>query len=137
MGLRPLIIDEVFKADCGYLRKFSEDPKNWYVLGEDLESSFIPGDNPEYILKTNFDYRVVLTITDAPTRKPFRHLTISVPGRAYPHPSAVFTIAHYLGFTGATVVEDVVSEPGPWGVVQDSDEGGIVVQQEYEIPKLN
>jgi len=139
MNLRPLVLDDAFKAECQRLRDFAADPKNWYVLGDDMKPPFLPGDKPEYVLQTDFGYRVVLTITHVPTKKPkpFRHLSVSVPGDKAPHPIAVFTFAHHLGFTGATVTDDAVTEPGPWALAQDEDEGCIVVQQDYEIPNVS
>jgi len=132
MTLRPFLIDDKFKADCERLRVFAENPKNWYVLDE---TKMVPGDNPQYVL--HFDsYRAVFTITHAPKLKPepFRHLTVSIPGENYPHPLVVLTLAHYLGFTGATLDNDVVSQPGPWGIGADDDEGCAIVQQDYEVP---
>ena len=36
MNLRPLVLDDAFKAECQRLRDFAADPKNWYVLGDDM-----------------------------------------------------------------------------------------------------
>jgi len=137
MTARPFLIDEKFKADCERLRVFAESPKNWYLFDE---TNHVPGDNPQYVLE--FDsYRAVFTITHAPKfkPKPFRHLTVSVPGPgdAYPHPLVVVTLAHYLGFTGATLDNAVVKEPGPWGIGLDEDDECAIVQQEYEVPNVN
>ena len=129
-AMRPFLIDDAFKADCERLREFAENPKNWYLFGE---VDWTPGDRPEYTIETSFGYKAVFTITHAPDFKPepFRHLTISVAARDLPNPVVVWTVAHYLGFTGAEVVDDIVSERGPWGVGIDNDEGCIVVQQPY------
>lgn len=133
MNMRPLALDKEFEAQCKKLQKFAEDKANWYVLGEDMEPPFIPGDKPEYVIETEFSYRVVLTITHVPSKKPepFRHLTISVPGGAYPHPFAVFTVAHLLGFTGTKMIDGAVTNPGPWAMTHDPDEGCIIVQQDF------
>jgi hypothetical protein len=89
-----------------------------------------------YSFQTEFGFRVVFTITHAPEHKPqpFRHLSISVPGKDYPNPMVVFTIAHHLGFTGATVEDDVATAPGKWGMATDDKEHCIVVQEPYEVP---
>lgn len=130
---RLLELDDAFKAECKRLREHAENPKHWYVLGK---TDFVPGDRPEYVIKTEFGYRLVFTITHAPDHKPepFRHLSISVPGKNYPHPVAVWTIAHFLGFTGATVQDDAATEPGPWGIAIDEKEHCIVVQEPYKVP---
>jgi len=136
VNVRPLVIDDALKAECARLRIFAEDPKNWYVIGE---TKFVPGDRPEYVIRTAFGFRVVFTITHALEHRPepIRHMTISVSGKNYPNPMVVFTLAHYLGFTGASVVNDVVPEPGPWAMAIDDGEHCIIVQQAYEIPDVH
>ena len=131
MNTRPLVLDDALKAECGRLREFAEDPKHWYLFGE---TDFVPGERPGYILMTDFGFRIVFTITHAPEHspKPFRHMTISVSGKNFPNPVAVYTLAHQLGFTGATVKGDVVTEPGPWALAVDDDDHCIIVQQPYE-----
>lgn len=57
-----------------------------------------PGDDHRFVAQLGA-YRAVFTITHAKDIV-FRHLTVSVPGRKYPHPAAVFMIADALGFTG-------------------------------------
>jgi hypothetical protein len=128
---RPLALDYDFKAECARLREFAEKQENWYVLGK---TTVVPGDEPEYSFQTEFGFRVVFTITHAPEHKPqpFRHLSISVSGKDYPNPVAVYTIAHHLGFTGATVKDDVATEPGKWGMAVDDEEHCIVVQEPYD-----
>lgn len=132
MKMRLLGITDDFKERCDALRRFAEDPANWYRYGQTSE---VPGNNPNYVLETAFGYRAVFTITHAPDHqpKPFRHLSISVSGDEYPNPTAVFTIAHYLGFTGAVLQKDVAVEPGYWGIAVDENEHCIVVQQDYEM----
>jgi hypothetical protein len=132
VNTRPLVIDDALKAECRRLREFAEVPRNWYVVGK---TTLVPGDKPEYVIETEFGFRVVFTITHAPFHKPdpFRHMSISVPGDKFPHPVVVWTIAHHLGFTGADVQDDVVLEPAEtWGVAMDRDERCMVVQQPYE-----
>lgn len=130
--IRPLVINDAFRAECRRLREFAEDPKNWYLFGE---ADWVPGDRPEYVLRTGAGYRVVFTITHAPQFRPepFRHMTISIPGEGYPHSDVVLIMAHQLGFTGAEVDGDVVTRPGRWNVGVDEDEGCVVVQQPYEV----
>ena len=134
MNVRPLVIDDAFKAECRRLREFAENPKNWYELGENLEPPFVPGDRPEYVLKTEFGFRVVFTITHVPSHRPqpFRHMTISVPGENQPNPTVVFTIAHHLGFTGAVTTDGVATEPGKWGIAANREDDCITVQEPYE-----
>jgi len=95
----------------------------------------VPGDRPEYVLRTETGYRVVFTITHAPgfRPEPFRHMTISIPGESYPHEDVVMTMAHQLGFTGAEADGDIVTRPGPWRIGIDEDERCVVVQQTYEV----
>ena len=131
MKSRPLKLTDELKAACTKLREFAEKPENWYVVGK---TTIIPGDRDEYMIQTSFGYRVVFTITHAPEHKPepFRHISVSVPSGAYPNPIVVWTFAHLLGFTGATMEEDVAIEPGPtWGIAIDKDENCIVVQQPF------
>lgn len=137
MNTRPLFLDDAFKEACRQLREFAERRENWYVLDENLEAPFVPGDRDEYVLRTEFGYRVVFTITHAPSQReqPFRHMTISVPAEGKsPNPVAVFTVAHHLGFTGAKVEDDVATEPGRWALATDWDDECIVVQEPYEVP---
>ncbi len=130
MSVRPLALDSDFKAECARLREFAEKPENWYAIGR---TTVVPGDQPGYSFMSEFGFRVVFTITDAPDHIPqlFRHLSISVPSKDYPNPVVVYTIAHHLGFTGAIVKDDIATEPGRWGMAIDDKEHCIVVQEPY------
>lgn len=131
---RPLLVDDQFRAECRRLREFAEDPKNWYLFEE---SDWVPGNRPEYVLESDYGYRAVFTITHAPgfRPEPFRHLSVSVPTEGkMPHHIVVFTLAHWLGFTGASVEDDVAVRPGKWGLGIDDNEGCVVVQEIYQPP---
>lgn len=126
---RILTLSDEVKEKAAALAEFASRRENWYFGGE---SDFVPGDNPDYVLRMN-DYRCVFTYTLADS-KLYRHLTISVPGKNYPHPAAVLTVAHMFGFTGAKLAhgtDDVVAEAGEdWQMAAKEAERCIVVVQE-------
>lgn len=95
MKLRPLIIDDQFKAEVAVIKRYAE--AKHYVPGEDAQP---PGDDPMHVLTTDFGYRVVFSFTQMPDRL-YRDLSISVltPGK-WPNPFAAFTLAQEFGFTG-------------------------------------
>lgn len=129
--MRSLVIDDDLRVRCADVRAFAERSENWYRYGQ---VDWIPGDRPEYVVRTLGGYRAVFTITYAPEQRPvpFRHLTVSVEGPSYPNPIVVWTIAKMLGFSGAEADDDVVATPGPWGVALDDAEHCVVVQQPVE-----
>ena len=130
-GVRPFVVDDALKEACRCLREHAEKTENWYVIGK---SAWVPGDRPEYVVQTEFGFQFVFTITHVPeySKLPYRHMTISVPGGRYPHNLVVWTVAHLLGFTGATVEDDIATEPGPWGIEVNENEGCVVVGQPWE-----
>jgi len=87
---------------------FARAEANWYRPGD----CRLPGDIPGHVLVSG-SVRAVFSWTVAPhERGLFRHLSVSVrrEGR-YPLPQVVWTLAHLLGFTGAS--------PGEGGLVED------------------
>lgn len=109
------------------IRRFAEDPANHYIPGK---TPWHRGDRPEVQL-TNETLKAVFTITIDPTSgEVYRHLTASVANTAkYPHPVAVFTLAHALGFSGVTPNEDgVVHDPAShWKAGMHPTERGVVM----------
>jgi hypothetical protein len=95
--LRLLVISDAEKAAAHKLAEFAALPENHYKPGK---TPFIPGDNPNYVLNL-WTYRCVFTFTVDTKNRLFRHLSISVPSKDYPHPAAVEEISHLFGFKGS------------------------------------
>lgn len=106
---------------------FAEQPEHWYRIGE---STWVPGDRPEYVLGSAGNIRAVFSITRVSDMEVFRHLTISAP-HALPSPLFVWTLAHMFGFTGAKPDDaGIVQRPSPtWGFGYDEEEMCIVIQE--------
>jgi hypothetical protein len=118
-----------FQAEIRRVREHAEKPENLYRPGSSVPP---PGDDPRFCF-TSGTYRVVYSLTQAPTLV-IRHMSISTLRKgSYPQPLVVWTTAHHLGFTGATVDQHgVVSEPAPeWGFYTDESWPCLVVQQPY------
>lgn len=95
MGMLPMDPDTIARVKA--LAARAERRENWYRPGE----AAVPGDSPTFREMVG-TYKVVFTWTVDPDRKVYRHMTISsLNGRGLPRPLVVFTIAHWLGFTGA------------------------------------
>ncbi len=96
----PFVIDDDFRAEVMRVLEYASTPANYYVLAT---AKVPPGDVAEYLMLTG-DYKVVYSVTVAKDGM-YRHMTVSLQrGDAeYPSPTAVFTIAHMFGFTGADV----------------------------------
>lgn len=103
-----LVLDDATKSVAERVRQHAEKRENWYVPG----STAVPGDDPLHVFMAG-TYRVVFSWTVGGDGRVFRHLSISAGppslGKA-PSPIVVFTIAHWLGFTGV--------EPDDHGAVQ-------------------
>ena len=95
--MRPLIIDDETRAAVARVRDFAEQEAHWYEPYEG-DRRHVPGDDDRHVCMLG-TYRCVFSITRVPTGR-WRHLSISVPGKFYPNPYAVFTIAELFGFTG-------------------------------------
>lgn len=95
------------ESEARRVREFAEKTENWYRPGPGAK---VPGEDPRHVL-TPGTYRAVFSWTVDQAGRPHRHLSVSVgrPGKA-PIPMVVFTIAHWLGFTG--------TEPDEDGIVQ-------------------
>jgi hypothetical protein len=94
---------------------------HWYEPGR---TEFVPGDLPEFTINLD-SYRCVFTVTKLGGGA-FRHLTISVPSKDFPHPFAAFTIAKLFGFTGWDGKAEV---PDTWEGRVDQQEHCIVLMQ--------
>lgn len=116
------------EADARRVRAHAEKPENIYRPGRMPP----PGDNPAFVMM-NGTYKIVFSLTQTPNGV-IRHLSVSTSAKGrLPLPVAVWTVAHLLGFTGASPDErQVVSEPGPtWGCYVEDDAPCVVVQQPY------
>lgn len=109
------------------IRAFAEKPENWYRIGE---STWVPGNRPEFVLGDVGNIRAVFSITWASDVQVLRHLTISAP-HALPSPLFVWTLAHMFGFTGAKPDDaGLVQKPSAtWVFGYDEDERCIVIQE--------
>lgn len=86
----------------------------------------LPGDDPRFVAHLD-TFRAVFSYTHA-DGVVWRHLSLSVPGRKYPHPFAAYTIAQMFGFTGW---DGRTVEPSPedWGIDIHKLEHCIVMAQ--------
>ena len=126
MAFRPLIIDEEVRASVGEIVAFAK--RNIYHPGK---SETIPGDDPRHTVNL-LSYRCVFSFTVDPEGNLLRHLSVSVPGKAYPHPYAFFTIAELFGFTGWDGKS--VKPPEDWQVGPHKEDRCIVAVQ--PVPEL-
>lgn len=126
--MHPLIINDEQKLVINSLVKFASDPENWYR--PDVHK-WVPGDRIEYTLHLDA-YRCVFTNTeDVATHKIYRHLSISVPGKLYPHMIAAMQIASMFGFTGGREESGICVYPGnDWIIHVSENEGCVVIGQE-------
>lgn len=119
--LRALVIDQLARDLIVKVKAFAENHP--YVVG----SSQVPGDISAQVVQFG-DFRVVFSITHM-GHVVARHMSVSVPGDAFPSPNAVFLLAHEFGFTGWDSAEP--GQPGTdWQVGPHADERSIVVAQE-------
>lgn len=87
-----------------------------------------PGDDERFVAKLG-TYRTVFTFTIAGGVL-WRHLSVSVPGKKFPNPVAVFAIADLYGFTGYDASEHyMASPPKGWAINISDDEHCVVVGQ--------
>lgn len=91
--MRVLTIDDEAKAKVAAVVAHAE--KHPYYPSQ---TTLAPGDDPKFVAKLD-TFTAVFTFTHD-EGKVYRHLTVSVPGKKYPHPIAAFTIARLFGFTG-------------------------------------
>jgi hypothetical protein len=125
-----LVLDEESRRQCEDLARRVAPREHWYRPGE----SAIPGDLPLHCERVG-TYRVVFSFTIKPTYAgPVRHLSVSNhDGRGYPAPEVVFTIAHWVGFTGARPDAFGVVHPGkqgPWAYEAFEETACVVVAEE-------
>ena len=123
--VRPLVIDRTQKRAVRHLVAFAESAGNWYRPTRD---EWVPGDREEYCLHLN-TYCCVYTHTVIGSTH-YRHLSISVPSDNFPHPTAVYTIAHMFGFAGAKMTDEIAVEPGEeWLLNVNKEEHCIVIAE--------
>lgn len=122
-------MDEGTKAQVASLALRAARPENWY---RPFAGAPIPGDSPTGKLRVG-SYTVVFTWSVSSDGKVHRHLSVRSP-KKYATPEVVFTIAHWLGYTGATLDSDgLVHKVGEgWHVVLNPAERTVVVGQAVE-----
>jgi hypothetical protein len=120
-----LDIGPEFNAALSRLRAHAENRNNWYYP---IIAGSPPGDNPGYRLESG-TLRIVFTWTAVDRGSGacvYRHLSISTilqrPERAtFPSQILSYTVAHLLGFTGATLSGDIAVRPNPeWFIEMSS-----------------
>lgn len=120
--LRALIIDAAAKATAARVVEYAK--AHHFHPGVDP----VPGDNPHFVAQFNA-YRAVFTITHS-DGKIWRHLSISVPGKYYPHLAAVLTIATLFGFPGWD--QRTLTVPMGWVFDLNEMDRCVVVAQPFE-----
>jgi hypothetical protein len=126
MTLRPLIIDETVKSRVREIVAFAE--KNLYYPGK---SETIPGNDPRHTVNL-LSYRCVFSLTVDPAGDVFRHLSVSIPDKNYPHPYVFFAIAELFGFTGWDGRS--LKPPSDWAIGPHEDDRCIVAAQPVPPP---
>jgi hypothetical protein len=125
----PVEFGPALDADVARVRAHAERPVNIYRPGPGVRS---PGDDPQFVFTTG-PYRAVYSLVAASGIDCMRYLSISDRRGGYPDLSVGLTLAHRVGFTGATPdVQGVVDSgrrPEDWVYFEDADEGTLVVQQ--------
>jgi hypothetical protein len=119
MGVLPT--DDATQERVRALAQRASKPENWYRPGE----AAVPGDNPSFREFVG-SYRVVFSFTVRPEDgRTYRHMSMSTLfAGVLPRPEFAFTVAHWLGFTGAVPDKHgLVYKPGAlWIIVaQGSD----------------
>lgn len=119
--VRALIIDAEARVRISRVLDYAEE----HHYHPDTDP--IPGDNEEFVC-TLRTFRCVFTYTVMRGRV-WRHLSISIPSKNYPHPLAVFTIATEFGFTGwdGNTCDRI---PEGWAARVDKNEHCVTVIQE-------
>jgi hypothetical protein len=127
------VVDDDVRARIADLRAFAEQREHWYIPGK----TGVPGLDRRHVVHAG-DVQACFSWTVRPDNgRVIRHLTASVRAwhegnrNAYPLDSAVWTLAHLLGFTGATASDKgLVRERSPtWAVGINEDEGCVIVQE--------
>jgi hypothetical protein len=122
--MRMLAIDDAARAAVAKVVAHAFEPENYYEPGSSPQP---PGDDPRHVVLLN-TYRCVFSITRAPDRQLWRHLSISVPAQGkYPHELAVLEIANLFGFTPKW--EGGPRMPEGWMVGPNEDDECVVVAQ--------
>jgi hypothetical protein len=117
--MRPLLLDDAAQAKAAEVVAYAE--QHHYRPGDPT-----PGDNPRFVANLS-TYRAVFTYTHADGMI-YRHLSVSVPGKKFANPAAVFAIADLFGFTGWDQ-KRIDRVPKGWICDVKDDEHCIVVAQ--------
>jgi hypothetical protein len=122
--VRPLIIDDAAKAKAARVLDYAA--AHHYRPGRPGQTT--PGDDPNFVAHFG-TYRAVFTYTQEPrSARVYRHLSISVPGKKYPHQAAAFMIATLFGFTGWDE-RTIDRAPEGWQIEVNQREHCIVLAQ--------
>lgn len=130
MTIYPLLLDDGFRDRIMTLVEFASKPENYYVPDK---SKVAPGDKDGHWLEWGA-YRIVYSLTVMSGDQHYRHLSVSLP-TGYPNFVTVWTIAHWIGFTGAQAREDVVTDPPhSWLAQVNESENCIVLVERIGLP---
>jgi hypothetical protein len=122
-----LPITEQVRAGLQALAEKAARRENWYRPHD--PSYAIPGEVPGGKFMAG-SYSVVFTWTvDAAASSVWRHLSIRAP-TGYPPPIVVFSIARWLGFTGAQHDNELVIKPAETWTIQPNDQERTIVVAE-------
>lgn len=123
MNLRPLVIDDAARAEAARVLAHAE--KNHY---HPKPGNDVPGDDPAFTARFG-TYRAVFTFTHADGLI-YRHLSVSVPGKKFPNPVAVFNIAEMFGFAGYDPNKHYAAKlPDGWLMDVNDNEHCVIVAQ--------
>ncbi len=124
---RALTIDDTARAAVARVLAHAES--HHYRPGPGSEP---PGNDGRFVARLD-TYRAVFSFTHSDGAI-FRHLSISVPSKSYPHPFAAFTIAGLFGFTGWNE-RTVEPPPDGWLIDVNQKEHCIVLAQPMAMEK--
>lgn len=121
--MRALVIGDEARAVAALVLEHARE--HVYRLGAGMPP---PGDDPRHVAHIN-SFRIVYSITEDHDGRRWRHMSISVPSKKFPHPVAVFMLAELFGFTGWDGSNP--EKPGRgWQLDLNNAEHCIVVAQE-------
>lgn len=136
------LFNESIKQLCTKVRSHAEKPENWHYI---VDSS-VPGIKREHVLQS-LDVQACFSWEVLSDMQVLRYLSVSIKAwhdgdkTRYARPEVVWTLAHHLGFTGATPdpeLLDIVLNPSKtWVFGLNEDEGTVCVQEEVTVGEIS
>lgn len=121
--MRALVVDDAARAAVTRVMVHAE-ANHYHPWASPKPNA--PGDDERFVAQLG-SYRCVFSYTHSDGAV-WRHLSVSVPGKNFPHPFAMFTIATLFGFTGW---DERTIEPSPaeWEIEVKVSEHCVMIGQ--------